>query len=229
MGRWLTLPAVALLAALAAAPASATNMVTSSSLSRAQPEGASASAAITVFTVDGTPFPTRIDVFIGDSGRLTLVSPEGITAPTSPTGICTQDTPTQVSCNPGVIGAIAGDLEGGSDTFTADPTLTVAIGMEAAGVDNPLLGSGGRDRIIGGAASDLIHGGPNADSIEGNGGTDVLRGEAGRDDLSGGAAPDALFGGAGPDKLNGGAGRDLCSGGGGVDAAKSCTVRKNIP
>jgi Ca2+-binding RTX toxin-like protein len=228
MGRWLSLLAIALLAALAAAPASA-NIVTSTSLSRAQPEGASASAAITVFTIDGTPFPTRIDAFIGDSGRLTLVSPEGITAPSSPSGICTQDSTTQVSCNPGAIGAIAGDLEGGSDTFTADPALTVAVGMEAAGVDNPLIGGGGRDRIIGGAASDLIHGGPNADSIEGNGATDVLRGEAGRDDLSGGASPDALFGGAGPDKLNGGGGRDLCSGGGGVDAGKSCNVRKGIP
>jgi len=216
-------------AALTPAAATASTAATTTSLETVRTHGASASAAISYFTITGTAFPTRINAYLDGAGRLTLVSPEGITAPSSPTGVCSQDSPAQVSCNPGAVTAIKGDLLGGADTFTASPTLTLAIGLKVTGPDSPLVGGGGRDLLIGGAEGDLIGGGPGPDTIDGLGGDDVLHGGAGKDDLDGGPGPDALFGDGGADKLIGGAARDLCVGGAGIDIGRSCLVRRGIP
>ena len=57
--------------------------------------------ALTVFTIDGTAFPTPDQRLLGPGGRLTLVSPEGITAPTPRRpATCTQD-----SADPGELRA----------------------------------------------------------------------------------------------------------------------------
>ncbi len=227
---------VALLAALltGSSPASAPHapVITepvSSSLTKIEPRGAHASASLIIFTLDGTPFPRRISASVSSADRLTLVSPEGITAPSSPTNLCSQDSPTQVSCNPGSIGALAGDLGGGADFLTVDPALRIPIGIQLAGPDSPMLGGTEGDRIVGGSSADLIDGGAGVDSIDGSGSTDIVRGDAGKDRLNGGAGADAIYGEAGADKLNGGAGRDLCSGGGGRDRAKGCTILTKIP
>ena len=218
---------VALPAGALAKPKAATT--SSTSLQRANPAGAIAAESLTIFTIDGTAFPGRINAFISTTARLTLVSPEGINAPASPGGECTQDSPTQVSCLGGFVDVIAGDLKGGADTFTAATLLPAQIGASLVGADNPLRGGSGRDRLVGGAGTDFIEGGGGPDALVGTGSADLLRGGAGRDALSGGEAADALFGGGGPDVLNGGPGRDLCSGGGGRDRASDCTGLKKIP
>jgi len=219
----------ALIAALAAAPP-AHGGPTATALTTVTAAGARAAANLDVFTLAGAPQPNRISAHLDATGRLVLVSPEGIMAPSSPGNECRQEGASQVSCDPGFVDAIAGDLGAGPDSFSADPALTVAIGLNLPGPsDRPLLGGDGRDRLLGGAADDLILGGAGADSLSGSGGTDILRGEAGADDLFGGSAPDVLSGGAGPDKLNGGPGRDRCIGGGGRDRAGSCAESAGVP
>jgi hypothetical protein len=229
-GFWVTLLAtVAVVAAIPAQAPASGSAGTTTSLARLQPDGAASAAVINVFVLDGSSFPTEINAFVSLSGRFTVVSPEGITAPSTSAGVCTQDSPTQVSCNPGSIQAIVGDLEAGDDRFTADPALSVSIGLEVSGPNQPLLGGAGRDRLIGGAANDLIGGGAGEDLISGLAGTDILRGGAAPDRLIGGASPDGLYGGGGKDRLDGGPGRDLCNGGGAVDKGTSCTVLQSIP
>jgi hypothetical protein len=228
------LAALAATLLLAVVPASAPGApkaaaTSTTSIARANPAGAMAAEGLTIFTIDGTAFPGRINAFVSTTARLTLVSPEGITAPSTPGGECVQDSPTQVSCLGGFVDVIAGDLKGGADTFTAATLLPVQIGASLVGADKPLAGGSGRDRLVGGAATDLIEGGGGPDAIVGTGSADLLRGGAGRDQLSGGEAADALFGGGGRDLLNGGPGRDLCSGGGGRDRASDCTGYKKVP
>lgn len=199
------------------------------SLGRAGGTSAAAAESTTIFTVTGTALPGRINAFSGPSGRLTLVSPEGIVEPDGPSPQCTQDSATQVSCEPGYVDVIAGDLKAGADIFTAAPSLTTGIGADLIGPDRPLTGGAGRDRINGGSGRDLLEGGAGGDVLIGAGLSDVLRGGAGKDDLRGGGAPDALFGGGGADRLHGGRGRDQCDGGGGRDQGISCTGSKQIP
>lgn len=221
----------AVLALAPPAPAApAGKAATKTSISSPRPAGfAVAADAPIVFTIEGTEFPGRITAVIGPAGRLTLVSPEGIMAPVTPTGECTQDTTTQVSCLPDYVDVIAGDLKGGADTFTAGSEVRVLVGNSAPGLESPLLGGAGSDRITGGALTDTIDGGAGADTITGNDSSDLLRGGPGRDQFLGGLGADALFGGRGADSLDGGPGRDLCVGGAGRDAATDCFAVKNVP
>lgn len=180
---------------------------------------ASASASINVLTLnDQRKIDNRITAYLGSDGRLVLTAPEGLGDPDG-TGVnCRLDnakseetSATEVSCAAGYIGAIVGDLGGGSDTFDADPNLSVMVGGVIDGQSRPLYGGPGRDRLVGGALNDLLMGGGGSDSLVGGGGSDLL------------------VGGAGPDKLIGGSGRDTCRGSGGVDVAKSCELTRGIP
>jgi Ca2+-binding RTX toxin-like protein len=181
--------------------------------------GASASASINVLTLnDQRRIDNRITAYDGADGRLVLTAPEGLGDPDGNGTNCTLDnakngetSATEVSCTAGYIGAIVGDLATGSDTFDADPGLSVMVGGLIDGQSRPLFGGPGRDRLVGGAASDRLIGGGGPDSLVGGGGSDVLIG-------SGGA-----------DKLIGGGGRDSCRGAGGTDTAKSCELTRGIP
>jgi Ca2+-binding RTX toxin-like protein len=224
----LALLAACAVTAVAAAPAAADAAPLRSTLQRAVPAGlAGASVNTNIFIIRGTTSANTINVFTDATGRLVLVSPEGIAKPDVPE--CLQDSPTQVSCAPGYIAAIAGDLSGGSDTFTAQWTLRTMIGISLVSEERSLTGGPGNDRIVGGLAGDLFTGGPGDDALLGFGGGDLIRGESGRDSLSGGGSSDSLIGGSGDDKLQGGASRDLCNGGGGLDTAKSCNVTRKVP
>ena len=202
-----------------------------------QGRSAATSASITVMTVnDYRGIDNRISAFTAASGRLTLTAPEGLGDPDGSGVACnldnarpTDSTAQQVSCAPGYIGAIVGDLGRGTDTFDADPSLGLMLGAVIDGHWRPLSGGPGRDRLVGGLGGDLLGGGGGPDSIAGGGGSDQLVGGPGADSLSGGAADDALFGGGGPDKLSGGGGRDLCRGAGAIDAAKDCEIARSIP
>jgi hypothetical protein len=178
----------------------------------------------------------RISVFTGPTGRLTLTAPEGLGDPDGSGLACALDnakagesTAQEVSCGPGYIGAIVGDLWQGSDTFDSDPTFPSMIGAQVDGQVRPLEGGPGRDRLVGGAVGDLLEGDGGSDSLAGGGGQDHLMGGPGADNLSGGAATDWLIGGGSPDKLSGGGGRDTCKGAGGFDTAKSCETARGIP
>jgi Ca2+-binding RTX toxin-like protein len=197
--------------------------------------GAVSSASMNVLTVnDFRHIDNRISVFNGPTGRLTLTAPEGLGDPDGSGSACTLDnakpgesTAPEVSCAPGYIGAIVGDLGRGADTFDADPSLLVMIGSITD--QRPLSGGPGRDRLVGGALGDLFDGSGGPDSMVGGGGQDQLIGGPGGDNLSGGAASDWLLGRGGPDKLSGGGGRDLCRGASGFDVGKSCETARGIP
>jgi hypothetical protein len=234
-----TLGALAALAALAAivpAGASARPAVTAA-VWTIHGHGASSSSSMNVMTVnDLRGIDNRISLFTGPTGRTVLTAPEGLGDPDGSGSACTLDnakpnesTAQQVSCAPGYIGAIVGDLDRGSDTFDADPTFPVMIGALIDGQVRPLEGGPGRDRLVGGAVADLLKGDGGSDSLAGGGGQDRLIGGPGADNLSGGGANDWLLGGGGPDKLSGGGGRDVCKGSGGFDHAKSCETSRGIP
>jgi Ca2+-binding RTX toxin-like protein len=192
--------------------------------------GARVAAIANVLTLDAPDVNNRITAFTAPSGRLTLISPEGFNnPPPAPAGQCLQDSPTQVSCDPGYIAVIVGDLGGGDDSFDGRGLIDVLAGDLAGGERRPLSGGPGRDRILGGPAPDLLDGAGSGDSVIGGGGGDLLSGGGGADRLGGGVAPDALYGGGGRDRLNGGPAKDGCSGGSGRDSGKSCEFRKSIP
>jgi Ca2+-binding RTX toxin-like protein len=210
-----------LAASMAATPATASShTAVTDAVRTVRGHGASASASINVLTLaDQRRIDNRITAYMGSDGRLVLTAPEGLGDPDGSGSNCRLDnaakpsetSATQVSCASGYIGAIVGDLGGGSDTFDADPNLSVMVGGVIDGQARPLLGGPGRDRLVGGAQSDLLVGG------------------GGQDSVVGGGSSDTLVGGSGNDKLIGGAGRDICKGGGGTDTAKSCELTRGIP
>jgi Ca2+-binding RTX toxin-like protein len=228
--------ALAAVAAISPAAASAGPAVTTA-VWTIHGHGATSSASMNVLTVnDLRGIDNRISLFTGPTGRMVLTAPEGLGDPDGSGSACALDTAKpsestaqQVSCAPGYIGAIVGDLGRGSDIFDADPTFPVMLGAVIDGQVRPREGGPGRDRLVGGAAGDLLEGVGGADSLAGGGGQDRLIGGPGADNLSGGSASDWLLGGGGPDKLTGGGGRDVCKGGGALDAAKSCEVARGIP
>src|SRR5215204_7476888 len=223
------LAALAVLAGVAPAAASAHDGV-SAAVWTVHGRAATTSASVNVLTLhDYGRVDNRISAFTGPTGRLTITAPEGLGDPDGSGTACALDnakpgesTAQEVSCAPGYIGAIAGDLGRGGDTFDADPSFQVMIGALIDGQARPLEGGPGRDRLVGGTMADLIEGDGSSDSLAGGGGQDELMGGPGADNLSGGSAADWLSGGGGPDKLGGGGGRDHCLGAGGFAVAKSC-------
>jgi hypothetical protein len=221
----------------AAAPAAMAQPGVAAAVWSVHGRGATASAPINVLTInDQRRNDNRIRAYTDAEGRLVLSAPEGFGDPDGSGPNCRLDNAKpgeviaqQVSCAPGYIGAIVGDLGPGSDTFEADPALAVMVGAVIDGVRRPVWGGPGRDRLIGGRGADLLSGGGGADWMIGAGGEDLMLGEGGGDTLGGGGASDVLLGGAGPDKLSGGGGRDLCRGAGDIDRARSCELERSIP
>jgi Ca2+-binding RTX toxin-like protein len=217
--RLVLLAILAIAGAVAPSTAAATQPGVSASVWTVHASVASAASSVTVLAVnDQMRIDNRISAHIGPTGRLVLTAPEGLGDPDGDGPYCGldnaqpgQSSAQQVSCAPGYIGAIVGDLNGGNDTFDAESGLGVMVGAVVGGQRRPLVGGPGRDRLLGGAAPDLFDGGGGPDSILGGGDQDVL------------------VGGPGADKMNGGAGRDLCRGGDGVDAAKSCEIARGVP
>lgn len=229
----LSICALALPAAAAARPGVAVSVWTPHPLGA----GAAAASSMSVLTLnDQRHIDNRISAFTDPTGRLVLTAPEGLGDPDGSGANCKLDnakageqSATQVSCAPGYIGAIVGDLGTGNDTFDADPFLTLMVGAVIDGQQRPLSGGAGRDRLVGGAGKDLLDGGGGPDSLIGGGSDDVITGGPGPDNVSGGLGNDALFGGAGPDRLSGGAGKDQCRGQAGSDSAKGCELSRSVP
>jgi hypothetical protein len=200
-------------------------------------QSASGASSLNVLTLnDQRQIDNRISAYTASTGRLVLTAPEGLGDPDGSGASCKLDnakpgesTAQEVSCDPGYIGAIVGDLNAGNDVFDAEPTLGVYVGAVIDGQRRSLSGGTGRDRLVGGAAQDLLDGGCGPDSIVGSGNEDFLIGGPGADNLSGGGGNDVLNGLAGPDRLNGGGGRDLCKGGTEIDSAKHCETARGIP
>jgi RTX calcium-binding nonapeptide repeat (4 copies) len=220
MGRGKTFIATLLVACAAAAPsAAAAQPGVTDAVWTVHRHAAGAAASLNVLTLnDQRRIDNRISAYIAVDTRLVLMAPEGLGDPDGSGSYCSLDnakpgetSAPEVSCAPGYIGAIVGDLAGGSDTFDADPGLTAMVGAVIDGVARPLSGGPGRDRLVGGAQPDLLEGGGGPDSLVGSGGDDILLGEGG------------------PDRLNGGAGRDVCRGAGGIDAGRGCELVRSIP
>ncbi|MFL5907161.1 MAG: calcium-binding protein [Solirubrobacterales bacterium] len=219
-GKALRLVLMLALCAAAAAPAAAeASPGVETSILRVDSPGASAAAGVNLLTVnDQRGIDNRISSFIAPNLRLTMTAPEGLGDPDGAGANCRLDnakpgesTATEVSCAPGYIGAIVGDLGGGNDSFDADSSLGVMVGAVIDGQRRPLAGGVGRDHLVGGGAADLLEGGSGADALIGAGGRDLLIGDGG------------------PDKLNGGADKDACKGGGGRDRGKGCELVSSIP
>jgi Ca2+-binding RTX toxin-like protein len=238
-GKRLVLGAIlATVAAAASSTAAAAQPSLTASVWTVQSRSASAAASpVNVLTInDGMQIDNRISAQIEPTGRLVLTAPEGLGDPDGDGANCSlegakpgQTSATQVSCAPGYIGAIVGDLNGGNDTFDADAGLTALVGAVIDGQRRPLSGGLGRDRLVGGASQDLFDGGGGPDSIVGGADEDVLIGGPGADNLSGLGGSDVLLGLGGSDRLNGGGARDLCKGGGGLDFGKGCEMTRGIP
>jgi Ca2+-binding RTX toxin-like protein len=75
-----------------------------------------------------------------------------------------------------------------------------------------------RNHFRGGEAGDILVGDDGNDVLEGGGGTDRLEGRGGLDQLRGGDGTDVLLGGDGFDLLDGGGGGDTLRGGAGIDS-----------
>jgi hypothetical protein len=202
----------------------------------AAPAPASAATGNLLTLYDQRGIDNRISAFVAPNGRLTLTAPEGLGDPDGKGDNCGldnaqpgQSSAEQVSCAPGYIDAIVGDLGDGNDTFAADSALAVMIGGVVDGQRRPLSGGAGRDRLVGGTAFDLLEGGPGIDYLYGGAGEDTMAGGRGSDSLFGDGDDDALFGGTGGDRLSGGGGHDLCKGGGDTDRGKGCESSHTIP
>jgi Ca2+-binding RTX toxin-like protein len=227
---------LAVIAAMVPSAAAADQSVTTS-VRTVHARSASAAAPGNLLTIsDDTGIENRISARTDSTGRLVLTAPEGLRDPDGPGPDCMLDnakagdeTSTQVGCAAGYISAIVGTLGRGNDVFDADPGLTVMVGTEANGLQRPLSGGPGRDRLVGGAASDLLDGGGGPDSMAGGAGDDFVIGGPAADTVGGGLGADSLFGLGGPDRLNGGPDQDLCRGGGDVDVARLCELARGIP
>jgi hypothetical protein len=194
-------------------------------------------ATVNLLTLyDQRGIDNRITAFTAPDGRLTLTAPEGLGDPDGKGTSCSldnaqpgQSSAEQVSCAPGYIGAIVGDLGDGNDTFVADSALAVMIGGVIDGQRRPLAGGAGRDRLVSASASDVLDGGPGVDTIYSSGAEDVIVGGRGSDALFAGGGNDGIFGGPGADRISGGSGHDLCNGGADQDRAKACEVLRSVP
>ena len=77
--------------------AGATSTSIDDTLSSSTRRAAHRASSATVLTINGGPIANRVVAFIGSTGRLMLTSAEGIDAPATPAGQCTQDTTQQIS------------------------------------------------------------------------------------------------------------------------------------
>ncbi|SLN19328.1 Bifunctional hemolysin/adenylate cyclase precursor [Falsiruegeria litorea R37] len=91
------------------------------------------------------------------------------------------------------------------------------------GLNDVILGYGGKDKIFAGHGDDDIYGGAGNDFIRAQSGDDLIYGEADNDVLDGGAGNDTMFGGTGNDTYFVDASGDVVSedGGDGTDTVKS--------
>ncbi|MSO40468.1 MAG: hypothetical protein EXQ70_00950 [Solirubrobacterales bacterium] len=167
--------------------------------------------------VNGNPgVANRVKAWSDSTGRLYVSdSAGGIDPPTLGAGVpdpeCQDEGEAAISCSPGHIGTIYGDLGDLGDRFTAAAGLATPVGVVISGAPRFLDGGRGTDRLLGGGSGDQLRGGPGADTVKGAGGDDTL------------------LGGAGPDLLQGGTGDDFCNGGSRRDRAKGCETRRRLP
>jgi hypothetical protein len=195
--------------------------------------GAQAAQGEVLLRIRLTRINNRLRVFPRDDRRLAFSSPQGVRVPILPDGTpdpeCTLHSPTLMSCAPGHVAAVVGNMGGGRDRFVAARRVRVLFGAVVRGRLTPWSGGPGGDRLTSGRGADALDGGPGHDLLAGRGSPDLLRGGKGRDRLLGALGRDVLLGGPGRDRLNGGAGRDFCHGGPGRDRGRRCALTRGIP
>jgi VCBS repeat-containing protein len=102
----------------------------------------------------------------------------------------------------------------GKDSLTGTPGVDVLFGM---GGDDTIRALGADDEAHGGDGADKLFGGDGDDQLWGDDGVDTINGEGGSDEGHGGAGADKLYGGDGDDQLWGDDGADTINGEGGGD------------
>lgn len=116
---------------------------------------------------------------------------------------------------------VQGDANGNHIVGFTDADGTSVDGTD--GLNDVILGYGGKDKIYAGAGDDDIYGGAGNDFIRAQDGDDVIYGEADNDILDGGAGADRMYGGTGNDTYFVDDAGDVVSeeGGSGTDTVKS--------
>jgi hypothetical protein len=172
---------LALLAALAAAPADAEHKSFQVPVIAA---GAEANMIYIWLTPDGRSYviDSVVELEVGAS------------ACTNPIG-----NPNELVCEAPRIGGFRVNAAGGDDEVTLAKDVAIPV---------TLNGGAGNDVLAGGAGNDLLVGGNDDDRVVGRAGEDVIYGAAGNDTLLGGPHADTLRGGPGTDTLGGGPGAD---------------------
>jgi Ca2+-binding RTX toxin-like protein len=120
----------------------------------------------------------------------------------------------------GAVETLVLNANGGNDTMTSDPAVTVA---------ERLNGGVGADNLQGGSAADLINGGDDNDALSGGGGDDRIVGDRGNDTMNGDNGDDTLVwnNGDGSDQMNGNAGLDRTEVNGATGAGDVFTIAPN--
>jgi len=179
--------------------------------------------AVVDFNDDGNPdiaefnsTANRVSIFLRNAPAKITTSGSAVTA----TGSGSDSAAVTYSA-----GQLILNLDGQSETFAANSTITIHLGtgngnvMLGAGVPAvSVKGSGGNDTIMAmNSAGDTVNGGGGQDFVEGTGANQALFGGAGNDTVLGMGESSSLQGGAGIDMLIANAKKDTVVGGGGND------------
>lgn len=176
------LTAITVLAALAAAPAHATE------------------APLTVLLAGGTEADT-IEVGLSPDGRSYVIDS---VVPLEVGGtVCVhpEANPNELVCEAARIGGFEVNAGGGDDAIVVAATVPIAVTLRGGPGDDRLFGGAGADKLIGGVGDDVLSGRSGNDSLFGGPGDDRLLGGAGNDLLHGDSGEDVLLGGAGRNHL----------------------------
>lgn len=213
-GKASTLAAAAIaacaLAAPAAAPASVVDLLGSDELLVSGLQGEENDVGIRYKAAGEGSLP-------GVSGRFEVSDEVGVVPQPGgllPAGTCVNLSPTTISCDAGVIGALRVALGDRDDRLVVNAGKDEVPGRfpvaAVGGEGNDVIRGGvGRDRLFGERGNDVVAGWSGADTLGGGPGSDGLLGFGGDDTLKGGPGADALFGQKGRDRFFGGPGLDV--------------------
>ncbi|HEY1854887.1 MAG TPA: hypothetical protein VGG40_09895 [Solirubrobacterales bacterium] len=114
-------------------------------------------------------------------------------------GICwhPEGSEDRLLCEAAAIAGFEVNGNGGDDTISLAPSISVPATLRGGSGDDILNGGAGNDKLVGGSGND---------TLTGRGGDDLLLGGPGDDKLIGGPGNDRLLGGPGDDLLLGGSG-----------------------
>jgi Ca2+-binding RTX toxin-like protein len=185
--------AIALVALVAAAPASASDAWVSGP---------------TLFYVAAPGETNDLELSTGPGGT-TIVDTGAVIVPGAG---CTAVSPTEVTCPEGLVSARLRDGDDTGTTLSGHHAILGGPGNDTlthcSQCSGAFYGNDGDDQLVGGDLSGILDGGAGNDTIEGGAGDERLFGQTGNDLITGGAGADLIAPGPGTDGVDGGADRD---------------------